>query len=79
MKSFINLITAISLLIIPSCTPDKENDASGEMLFEGFVNPPAEARPFVRWWWNGNHLSAEEIIRQPLRLLIDCEIIGVLR
>ena len=34
-------------------------------LYSGFVNPPAEARPFVRWWWNGNRITEKEIIRQP--------------
>jgi hypothetical protein len=33
-------------------------------LFEGFKNPPAEARPFIRWWWNGNHLDKKELSRQ---------------
>ena len=23
-----------------------------ERVFEAFRSPPAEARPFVRWWWN---------------------------
>jgi len=35
-----------------------------EALYEGFRCPPAEARPFVRWWWNGNHLEASELVRQ---------------
>ncbi|NJO02649.1 MAG: hypothetical protein HC880_14045 [Bacteroidia bacterium] len=33
-------------------------------LFAGFQNPPADARPFVRWWWNGNKITADEIKRQ---------------
>lgn len=33
-------------------------------LLAAFSAPPAEARPFVRWWWNGNRITAEEIQRQ---------------
>ena len=33
-------------------------------LFEGFQNPPADSRLFVRWWWNGNRLSKKEILRE---------------
>jgi hypothetical protein len=29
-----------------------------------FQTPPAEARPFVRWWWNGNTVQAAEIRRE---------------
>ncbi|MBU1822899.1 MAG: hypothetical protein KKG00_15535 [Bacteroidetes bacterium] len=38
--------------------------ATGDELFEGFRNPPADARPFIRWWWNGNHLDKNELSRQ---------------
>lgn len=31
---------------------------------KGFQNPPANARPFVRWWWNGNRLDKKEILRE---------------
>jgi len=34
------------------------------VVFEQFITPPAEARPFVRWWWNGNKLTKEEIERE---------------
>lgn len=33
-------------------------------LYESFVSPPAAARPFVRWWWNGNRVEAGELKRQ---------------
>lgn len=33
-------------------------------LFKGFVTPPAQARPFVRWWWNGNRITSGEIKRE---------------
>ncbi|TAN37618.1 MAG: hypothetical protein EPN23_05065 [Verrucomicrobia bacterium] len=40
-----------------------------DALWTAFVNPPAEAKPFVRWWWNGNCVTSNEIVRE----------IGVLR
>jgi len=32
--------------------------------FKGFQDPPADARLFVRWWWNGNRLAEKEILRE---------------
>ncbi len=42
----------------------KKDTVVDDTLFEQFKNPPPESRPFVRWWWNGNHISKEEIYRQ---------------
>ena len=39
-------------------------------------NPPAEAKPFVRWWWNGDRIEASELVRE-LRLLKEAGIGGV--
>ncbi len=41
-----------------------------------FRNPPADARPFVRWWWNGNKVRRDEVLRE-LDLLRDAGIGGV--
>ena len=43
--------------IIPASTTD-------DALFALFRQPPATAKPFVRWWWNGNKLTAAEILRE---------------
>ncbi len=43
--------------------PVFERDPLDE-LFNGFQDPPGSARLFVRWWWNGNRLKAEEILRE---------------
>jgi hypothetical protein len=45
-------------------------------LFEKFRNPSAEAKPFFRWWWNGNRLSREEIVRE-LKLMKEAGIGGI--
>ena len=33
-------------------------------LYAIFRNPPVSAKPFVRWWWSGNKLTAKEILRE---------------
>jgi len=65
------LILLILIQILSGCF-HKTNTG----LYEGFVNPPAEARPFVRWWWNGNRITEKEIVRQ-LDILHDAGIGGV--
>ena len=47
-----------------------------EELYASFVEPPMDTRPFVRWWWNGAKLSAEEIDRE-LGVMCDAGIGGV--
>jgi hypothetical protein len=41
-----------------------ENTQEDNTLFEKFQNPAADARPMVRWWWNGNCVEADEIKRE---------------
>jgi len=38
--------------------------AAKDELFDKFENPPAEAKPFVRWWWGENSVAAENILRE---------------
>ncbi|MCD6364704.1 MAG: hypothetical protein J7M14_02390, partial [Planctomycetes bacterium] len=33
-------------------------------MYEAFQNPPAEAKPFVRWWWNGNCVTEEGLLHE---------------
>jgi len=49
---------------------------SADTLYQAFQTPPAEARPFVRWWWNGDCVTEHEIDRE-LNLLKDAGIGGV--
>lgn len=35
-----------------------------ETLYQGFQNPPAEARPFTRWWWNSNRVEPKQLERE---------------
>ena len=49
--------------IFSSCQTEQNNKISTK-LYDGFINPSAEARPFVRWWWNGNKVKAKELERE---------------
>lgn len=60
---------AAALLLLPALLPAAGAAGRGDALFEGFRDPPAACRPFVRWWWNGNRLEEGELKRE----------IGVLR
>ena len=51
------LMTALSMVSSCSLTPEDE-------LFNKFENPPAEAKPFVRWWWGENSVADKEILRE---------------
>ena len=35
-----------------------------QALRQGFANPPAAARPMVRWWWFGAAVEKPEILRE---------------
>jgi hypothetical protein len=37
---------------------------SSDSLWQLFQEPPMNARPFVRWWWNGDKVTAGEILRE---------------
>lgn len=42
--------------------------SSTDELFKSFSNPPASSKPFYRWWWNGNRITKEEVVRE-LRIM----------
>ena len=55
---------------------EKETLRFDSELYHRFCNPESSDRPFVRWWWNGNRIQAEELVRE-LRLLHDAGVGGV--
>lgn len=73
--TIILFFTAIVPLLCISCIESQKPKESQD-LFLGFQNPPAEARPFVRWWWNGNKVNADELDRE-LELLKEVGFGGV--
>ena len=66
------LLAALSLC---QCT-QKDLPPTHEQLYASFRQPPSEYRPFVRWWWNGDKVEANELVRE-LRLLKEAGIGGV--
>ena len=69
-----SLLIGIALAVC-SCQP-KTDGPTAEQFYDAFRQPPMEYRPFVRWWWNGDKVEAEELVRE-LRLLKDAGIGGV--
>tara|TARA_R110002050_G_scaffold187015_2_gene321418 strand:- start:80268 stop:83099 length:2832 start_codon:yes stop_codon:yes gene_type:complete len=63
VKYTMTLMGLVFLISISGCIKNSST-VIDDTLFDGFIDPPSDARPFVRWWWNGNHLEKEEIIRQ---------------
>ncbi len=54
---FMTLISALSM--VSSCSPAPKDE-----LFDKFENPPAEAKPFVRWWWGENSVTEKGLLRE---------------
>ena len=63
MNRYFSLFLFLILVIFLSCNNDVVKNTDDD-LFSKFQNPPAEARPFVRWWWNGNKVKPGELDRQ---------------
>lgn len=55
---------------------EKPTGLTIEQLYEGFQNPPSEARPTVFWWWNNNQVSEAEALRE-LEVMKEAGIAGV--
>jgi hypothetical protein len=77
LSKLFSFVLLSGLILTSGCSQRTTNkNDENRFLFSGFQNPPAEARPFVRWWWNGNCLQKEEIVRQ-LDMLHNAGIGGV--
>ncbi len=57
-RSFILGSMAICAFALSACA------TSGQDLYAQFRAPKADARPFVRWWWNGARVNESEILRE---------------
>ena len=62
IKSGIALTAGLPLM--QACNIFTDRKESGVDLYAIFRNPPSSAKPFVRWWWNGDKLTVEEILRE---------------
>ena len=74
MKRLTLMLAAFAALFFAAAPPVSAID-SKEMLRQ-FRSPDARYRPFVRWWWNGDKVEADELVRE-LHLLKDAGIAGV--
>ena len=75
--------TAIALLFAAMChfvvvmgQSHLSKPTSTSEIYSLFQNPPMTCRPMVRWWWNGNKVNPQELVRE-LHLLKDAGIGGV--
>jgi alpha-L-rhamnosidase len=71
---------AIAALLFAMLTPSIEaatpaasasSSISLQTLRENFINPPASARPMVRWWWFGLAVQKPEILRELQQMKAD--------
>ena len=52
-----------AMLFSGACN-NMRDTSSTEELYAIFQEPPAGARPFVRWWWNGDCIEVDELERE---------------
>jgi alpha-L-rhamnosidase len=52
----------LSLAVLVSMQPFAQN--SKDALREGFLNPPDDARPLMRWWWFGPAVTKPELRKE---------------
>lgn len=69
------LLCYVGLILLCQCAP-KNGTVATEKLYEEFQQPTSEYRPLVRWWWNGNKVETDELVRE-LHLLKEAGIGGV--
>ena len=76
MKRLLQTVCLL-LFVLALCQCGPKHDApSMEQLYEAFRQPSSEYHPFVRWWWNGDKVEADELMRE-MRLLKEAGIGGV--
>ncbi len=76
MKQLQHFLLALALALALCQCQSKPEVMTTEQLYEGFRQPESQYRPFVRWWWNGDKVEANELVRE-LRLLKEAGIGGV--
>jgi hypothetical protein len=73
--AFLACLLCVPLFSSAQLLSTKKRD-SQDALRTNFENPPASARPMVRWWWPGGDVTNEEIARE-LRIIKDAGLGGV--
>lgn len=75
MKNLKTIVAALAMLA-GTCAFAAPRTLTSADLYKQFQNPASNYRPFVRWWWNGDKVEAEELVRE-LHLLKEAGIGGV--
>ncbi len=57
------MLSSISALLMISCL-SLGAEPTVEEMHAAFAAPPADCKPHTRWWWMGNALREEDIVRQ---------------
>ncbi|HEV2485751.1 MAG TPA: glycosyl hydrolase [Terracidiphilus sp.] len=76
-KTVLIVLTALVLTgfttLVQAASPaaSASPSASLQVLRENFANPPASARPMVRWWWFGAAVEKPEILRELQQMKAD--------
>lgn len=71
MKIFRFLAAAsVALASLVAFSSESSARTTSKDLYKQFQNPDSRYRPFVRWWWNGDRVEAEELVRE-LHILKD--------
>lgn len=77
MKIFRFLAAAsVALASLVAFSSESSARTTSKDLYKQFQNPDSRYRPFVRWWWNGDRVEAEELVRE-LHILKDAGVGGV--
>jgi hypothetical protein len=56
-------VSLFAILLLGGCNNTRDASSTDE-LYAVFKEPPAGARPFVRWWWNGDCIEPDELERE---------------
>ena len=76
MKRLIQIILLFFIGLVLCQCGTKRDTFTTEQLYQGFQQPTSEYHPFVRWWWNGDKVETNELVRE-MRLLKEAGIGGV--
>lgn len=55
---------AVMIHSVSGCVNTEKPLSGLEEIYRKFQNPPVDSHVYVRWWWNGNRLAKEEILRE---------------
>ena len=76
MKRLLQTLLLLLIGLVLCQCGSKQDHFTTEEMYQAFQQPTSEYCPFVRWWWNGDKVEAEELVRE-MRLLKEAGIGGV--